>query len=93
MDLSSKRKRLNAVTGHCIATTLMLEAEGKNPLTIDSKEPTMTFADYALNENRYRMLKISNPDMAEELMKPNLKRMLISPGRCLKAWAKALEAE
>jgi len=45
-----------------------LEAEGKNPLAIDSKEPTIAFADYALNENRYRMLKMMNPDNADELM-------------------------
>jgi pyruvate-ferredoxin/flavodoxin oxidoreductase len=46
----------------------VLEDEGKNPLIIDSKEPTITFADYALGENRYRMLKMANPDMADELM-------------------------
>ncbi len=46
----------------------MLEEEGKNPLIIDCKEPTIKFADYALNENRYRMLKMSNPEMAEQLM-------------------------
>ena len=45
-----------------------LEAAGKNPLTIDSKEPTISFADYALNENRYRALKIMNPAHADELM-------------------------
>jgi pyruvate-ferredoxin/flavodoxin oxidoreductase len=36
-----------------------LEEAGKNPLTIDSKAPTISFADYALNENRYRMLKMA----------------------------------
>jgi pyruvate-ferredoxin/flavodoxin oxidoreductase len=45
-----------------------LEEAGKNPLIIDSKEPTITFADYALNENRYRMLKMSNPEHCDELM-------------------------
>ena len=28
----------------------------------------MPFADYALNENRYRMLKMMNPTQADELM-------------------------
>jgi pyruvate-ferredoxin/flavodoxin oxidoreductase len=28
----------------------------------------MPFADYALNENRYRMLKMMNPAHADELM-------------------------
>ena len=45
-----------------------LEAEGKNPLHLDSKAPSIPFAEYALNENRYRALKLSNPDHAEELM-------------------------
>ncbi|MFW8602318.1 pyruvate:ferredoxin (flavodoxin) oxidoreductase [Desulfobacterota bacterium M19] len=46
----------------------LLEEEGKNPLHIDSKAPAMPFADYALNENRYRMLKMMNPEHADELM-------------------------
>jgi pyruvate-ferredoxin/flavodoxin oxidoreductase len=51
----------------------MLEEQGKNPLIIDSKEPTMPFADYALGENRYRMLKLSNPEMADQLMEASQK--------------------
>ena len=45
-----------------------LEAAGKNPLKIVSKEPTIKFEEYALTENRYRMLKMMNPEHAEELM-------------------------
>jgi pyruvate-ferredoxin/flavodoxin oxidoreductase len=45
-----------------------LESQNKNPLHIDSKAPSMPFADYALNENRYRMLKMMNPTHADELM-------------------------
>ena len=37
-------------------------------MIIDSKEPTIIFADYALNENRYRMLKLFNPEHADQLM-------------------------
>ena len=46
-----------------------LRAQGKNPLLLDSKAPTMEFADYAYGENRYRSLKKSKPDTAAELMK------------------------
>jgi pyruvate-ferredoxin/flavodoxin oxidoreductase len=46
-----------------------LEAEGKNPLVIDSQEPTISFQEYAYKENRYKSLKRSNPDVAAELMK------------------------
>ncbi len=46
-----------------------LKAEGKNPLQLDSKAPTVNFADYAYSENRYRVLKGSRPEVAAELMK------------------------
>jgi pyruvate-ferredoxin/flavodoxin oxidoreductase len=46
-----------------------LEAQGKPPLVIDSGEPTMTFEEYAYNENRYRALRLANPELAAELMK------------------------
>ena len=46
-----------------------LIAQGKNPLTIDSKEPTIPVIQYAYNESRYRMLLQSNEQRAEELMK------------------------
>jgi pyruvate-ferredoxin/flavodoxin oxidoreductase len=45
-----------------------LEEEGKNPLIIDSKEPTLSFDEYALGENRYRSLKLVNPEAAETLL-------------------------
>ena len=43
--------------------------EGKNPLTIDSKEPTIPVQQYAYNESRYRMLLKSDEQRAEALMK------------------------
>ncbi|MGE5894879.1 MAG: pyruvate:ferredoxin (flavodoxin) oxidoreductase, partial [bacterium] len=45
-----------------------LETSGKPPLVIDSKEPTISFEEYAYNENRYRALKISDPELAASLM-------------------------
>ncbi|OGO34205.1 MAG: pyruvate:ferredoxin (flavodoxin) oxidoreductase [Chloroflexi bacterium RBG_16_54_18] len=47
----------------------MLLEEGKNPLTIDSKEPTIPYSQYAYNETRYRMLLQSDEQRAELLMK------------------------
>ncbi|PIE59024.1 MAG: pyruvate:ferredoxin (flavodoxin) oxidoreductase [Desulfobulbus propionicus] len=70
----------------------LLEEQGKNPLTIDSKEPTISFADYALNENRYRMLKLSNPEMVDELMTA-AQNDTDKSWKMLKAWAKALDTE
>ncbi len=46
-----------------------LKAQGQNPLQLDSKPPTVNFADYAYSENRYRTLKDSKPETAAELMK------------------------
>ncbi len=45
-----------------------LIAEGKNPLSIDSKEPTIPFEQYAYNETRFRMLLQSDEQRAEQLM-------------------------
>jgi len=43
--------------------------EGKNPLTIDSKDPSVTVEEYAYKETRYRMLLQSDEARAEMLMK------------------------
>lgn len=43
--------------------------EGKNPLLIDSKPPTISLEQYAYNESRYRMLLQSDEQRAEALMK------------------------
>ncbi len=45
-----------------------LAAEGKNPLQLDSKDPAITFEDYALKQNRYKVLKKVDKDAAETLM-------------------------
>jgi pyruvate-ferredoxin/flavodoxin oxidoreductase len=46
-----------------------LHAEGKNPLSLDSKEPTISLEKFAYNETRFRMLLQSNEERAESLMK------------------------
>jgi pyruvate-ferredoxin/flavodoxin oxidoreductase len=45
-----------------------LVAEGKNPLQIDSKDPTLALSDFALGENRYRILQKSDPERSERLI-------------------------
>ena len=42
---------------------------GENPLTIDSKAPSIPMTDYAYGENRYKMLLKSDEARAEMLMK------------------------
>jgi pyruvate-ferredoxin/flavodoxin oxidoreductase len=46
-----------------------LVADGKNPLQIDSKEPTVPVEQYMYNETRFRMLTQSDEARAESLLK------------------------
>jgi pyruvate-ferredoxin/flavodoxin oxidoreductase len=46
-----------------------LAEQGKNPLQLDSKAPTIEFEEYAYGENRYRTLKQSKPEVAAQLIK------------------------
>jgi pyruvate-ferredoxin/flavodoxin oxidoreductase len=46
-----------------------LAEEGKNPLLLDSKAPTISFEEYAYGENRFRTLKGSHPEQAAKLLK------------------------
>ena len=46
-----------------------LIAQGQNPLSIDSKEPTIPISQYAYNETRYRMLIQTDEQRAEMLIK------------------------
>ena len=43
------------------------KAEGKNPMTIDSKEPTADYVEFIKNETRYQRLAQAFPERAEEL--------------------------
>ncbi len=46
-----------------------MERQGKNPLVIDSKPPSISFEEYAYKETRYKALRLSNPALAAELAK------------------------
>jgi len=45
-----------------------LLAEGKNPMVLDSRQPTLPIAEYMLSEARYKMLTKSHPDAAERFL-------------------------
>jgi len=45
-----------------------LQAEGKNPLILDSKEPSSDIGEYMYNEIRFRALKQAGPERAAELL-------------------------
>lgn len=44
-----------------------LKAEGKNPFSLDSKDPKTSYKDFLLGEVRYTSLKKTFPDIAEKL--------------------------
>ena len=46
-----------------------LAAQGKNPLILDSRDPSVPLEQFAYNETRYRMLLQSDESRAEALMK------------------------
>lgn len=52
-----------------------LTREGKNPLQIDCKAPTLPLKDYIYNEVRYKSLLTANQEVAEELLKEEEKEL------------------
>lgn len=46
-----------------------LVKEGKNPLVLDSKEPSLPLKDYIYNETRFKSLATADPEVAEALLK------------------------
>ena len=46
-----------------------LAEEGKNPFSLDSKEPTTEYNDFIMGEVRYNALARQNPERAKELFK------------------------
>jgi pyruvate-ferredoxin/flavodoxin oxidoreductase len=47
----------------------VLRKKNQNPFVLDSPRPTVSLKAYAYNELRYKVLTITNPQTAEELMK------------------------
>ncbi len=45
-----------------------LRKEGKNPLQLDSRAPSIPLKEYIYNENRYRAVSVRDPEMAAKLL-------------------------
>ncbi len=71
LKMGLEQQKLAVASGHwpLYRYNPALIAQGQNPLSIDSKEPTVPFSKYAYNESRYRMLLQMDENRAEELMK------------------------
>ena len=46
----------------------MLAAEGKTPLVLDSKAPTMDVEEFMYRQNRFKILRAADPERAERLL-------------------------
>ncbi len=63
-----------------------LVAQGKNPLLIDSKDPTIQLSDYIYKENRYKMLQRANPEASKQYL-DNAQKNVIAKFNLLKQMA------
>ena len=65
-----EQQKLAVNSGHWILCRRdpALAAQGKNPLQLDSKAPSVPLADYIYKETRYKMLQKSDPATAAKLL-------------------------
>jgi pyruvate-ferredoxin/flavodoxin oxidoreductase len=66
-SIAEEKKAVDTGYWHLWRFNHELKAEGKNPFTLDSKEPTGTVKEFLEGENRYLMLKKAYPETAEKL--------------------------
>lgn len=67
---TTQRRMKEAVTSgywHLWRFDPRVEAEGKNPFLLDSKEPTESFREFIMGETRYTMLQKDFPEIANDL--------------------------
>lgn len=69
MSRTQSREKLAVESGywHLWHYNPTLKDEGKNPFSLDSREPTKGFQDFIKDEVRYSSLKKTFPDIADEL--------------------------
>ena len=69
MGCTQKESKLAVEAGywHLYRYNPLLKAEGKNPFTLDSKEPAAPYRDFIMGEVRYSSLTRSFPERAKEL--------------------------
>jgi pyruvate-ferredoxin/flavodoxin oxidoreductase len=65
-----------------------LKAQGKHPFVLDSKAPSIPLEKYIYNETRYSMLKHSNPEVAQELLK-EAQQDVVERWKLYEQWATA----
>ncbi len=66
---AEEKRAVEAGYWHLYRFNPELKAQGKNPFTLDSKAPSMSYQDFIESEIRYRTLQKQFPDIAEKLFK------------------------
>ena len=71
MRVGSDQQKAAVASGHwpLFRYNPTAAVEGHNPLRLDSKAPSISFQDYAYKETRYKMLTVSKPVEAQQLIK------------------------
>jgi pyruvate-ferredoxin/flavodoxin oxidoreductase len=64
---AEEKKAVQSGYWHIYRYDPRLADAGKNPLTIDSKAPTLSYRDFLMGENRYNLLARANPERADML--------------------------
>ena len=67
ISMTEEKKAVEAGYWNLYRYNPALIAEGKNPFSLDSKEPTARYKDFILNEVRYSSLKRAFPEKADAL--------------------------
>ncbi len=70
MTKGSQQQKAAVNSGHWLLYRYdpRLTEQGKNPLVLDSKPPSIPIKDYLYSETRYKMLTLSQPDEANRLL-------------------------
>lgn len=66
--LSQQNKAVSSGHWPLLRYNPVLRKKNQNPFVLDSIRPTIPLRDYAYNELRYKVLTMTNPKVAEELM-------------------------
>ncbi|MEL4107036.1 pyruvate:ferredoxin (flavodoxin) oxidoreductase [Oscillospiraceae bacterium WX1] len=66
-SMTEMKKAVDAGYWNMMRFDPRLAAEGKNPLSVDSKPATESYSDFIMGEVRYSSLKLAFPDRAEKL--------------------------
>ncbi|MCR6547041.1 pyruvate:ferredoxin (flavodoxin) oxidoreductase [Dehalobacterium formicoaceticum] len=67
--MEEMKKAVECGYWHLYRYNPLLKQEGKNPFSLDSKEPTGSFKDFIMSEVRYSALAKLYPEIAEEMFK------------------------